>query len=134
MTEGDPPKRTAVMTGRVAFLEPLISTVPRSVLPPLTDIFCTNHLKIQRQDAKKYEVWVKTKKPSAMDGFQGSKRRRKNKDAFLGVFASLRWQLKNKEAGHKPNFVSVIISLAGAVTGPVLAILPEGPLFRFGKE
>ena len=39
----------------------------------------------------------------------------------------------NKEAGHKPNFVSVIISLAGTVTGPVLAILPEGLLFRCGK-
>jgi len=34
-----------------------------------------------------------------------------------------------KEAGYKPNFVSVIISLAGSVTGPVSAILPEGPPF-----
>ena len=42
--------------------------------------------------------------------------------------------MKLKEAGHKPNFVSVIISLAGTVTGPVLAILPEGLLFRCGKE
>src|SRR5690349_18609689 len=40
MTEGDSASRAAVMTGRVAFLEPLISTVPLRLLPPLTEIFC----------------------------------------------------------------------------------------------
>jgi len=39
-----------------------------------------------------------------------------------------------KEAGHKPNFVSVIISLVETVTSSIVAILPEGPLFRCGKE
>ena len=39
-----------------------------------------------------------------------------------------------KEAGPKPNSVLVIISLAGTVAGPVVAILPEGLPFRFGKE
>ena len=35
-----------------------------------------------------------------------------------------------KEAGHKPNSVDVIISLAETVAGSVDAILPEGPPSR----